>query len=351
MSFNVVSIESLREKRRQGTFASKVPFVVNGKLHEVEKKIINGEMETFELTRPVGEMLTSGSLSQYTDLLRKVVLDVELGREQVPLVYKPIYETLSDPNMPKLIDAKWALYGTVVFTEHLEGEEVKFGRLAVEYGPTARILTFAAGFEYTKEMKDFNDSFSLEILNRSTGEAWNALLNHIHLNPILSHSYDPNNQTDWQGDSGDDLWVGYWKTLSQAVNDANVAKRPGNILLASAQNRANIEMALKGGFMIKGTTYPAVDGIDTVIYYDGWSVQVGKRSYSYSGVSAGKAYLIRPRRGFKELVKQDLRIEASAADLSRLIEAQIVGYGYRGVYAAVTENVQEIDLTPNDDKE
>ena len=34
------------------------------------------------------EMLTSGSLSQYTDLLRKVVLDVELGREQVPLVYQ-----------------------------------------------------------------------------------------------------------------------------------------------------------------------------------------------------------------------------------------------------------------------
>ena len=61
--------------------------------------------------------------------------------------------------------------GTVVFTVHLEGEEVQFGRLAVEYGPTARILTFAAGFEYTTEMKDFNGSFSLEILNRSTGRS------------------------------------------------------------------------------------------------------------------------------------------------------------------------------------
>lgn len=346
MALNIVSIESLREKRRQGTFTTKVPFIVNGKSYEVEKKIVNGEMETFELARPFGEMLTSGSLAQFTELLRKVVLDVELGREQVPVIYGPIYERLSDPNMPRLIDAKWALYGTVIFTEHMEGEEVKFGKLAVEHGPTARILTFTAGFEYTKEMKDFNDSFSLEILNRSMGEAWNALLNHIHLNPIIVHNYAAGNKTGWQGAADDDLWVGYWKTLNAAVNDANVAKRPGNILLASAQNRANIEMALKGGYQIGGTTYPAVDGVDTVIYYDGWTIQVGKKSYTYAGVTPGKAYLIRPRRGFKELVKQDLRIEAAAADLSRLIESQIVGYGYRGTYAAVTENIQEIDLEP-----
>ncbi|NQS75248.1 MAG: aspartate ammonia-lyase [Peptococcaceae bacterium] len=347
MSLKIVSIESLKERRRQGTVTQMVPFAVNGKPHEVEKKIVNGEMETFEMTKPFGEMITYGSSAQFTELLRKVVLDVELGREQVPVIYGPIYERLSDPNMPKLIDAKWALYGTVIFTEHLEGEEVKFGRLAVEHGPTAKILTFTAGFEYTKEMKDFNDSFSVEILNRSMGESWNALLNHIHLNPIISFNYpDPDNQTDWAGEAGDSMWVGYWKTLSAAVNDANVAKRPGNILLASAQNRANIEMALKGGFMIGGTTYPAVDGIDTVIYYDGWSVTVGKKDYEYGGVTPGEAYLIRPRRGFKELVKQDLRIEAATADLSRLIESQIVGYGYRGVYAAVQANVQKITLAP-----
>jgi hypothetical protein len=346
LSLRIVSIESLKEKRRQGTITQMVPFVVGGKLNEVEKKIVNGEMETFELARPIGEMLTSGSVAQFTELLRKVVLDVELGREQVPLLYKSIYETLSDANMPELISAKWALYGTVIFTEILEGEEVKFGKLAAEYGPTAKILMFAAGFEYTKKMKDFNDSFSVEILNRAMGESWNALLNHIHLSPIISHVYAaPANNTGWAGEANDPLWVGYWKTLSQAVQDANVAKRPGNILLASAQNKTNLEMALKGGYTIAGTTYPAVDGIDTVVYYDGWDVTVGKKVYSYTGVTPGEAYLIRPRRGFKELLKQDLRIEAGGADLSRLIENQIVGYGYRGVYSAVEENVQKIDLT------
>lgn len=342
---NIYSQERLKEARRQGTYTEKIPFILDGKLCEVEKKIVNGEMETLELAKPIGEMLTSGSVEQFKDLLRKVVLDVELGREQVQLLYQPIYERIQDANLPRVIDAKWALTGTVVFTEHMEGEEVKFGRLQAEQGPVARILTYTAGFEYTKEMKDFNEAFSVEILNRGMGEAYNALLNHIHLSPIVGFNYESANKTSYQGASGDLAWVGVYKTLTKAISDAAVAKRPGTVLLASTADQHLIEMALKGGHQIEGTVYPAVTGIQSVIYYDGWEVTVGKKSYSYAGVTPGKAYLIRPKRGFKELVKQDLRIEATSGDLSRLIESQIVGYAYRGVYCAVEENCQEISLS------
>jgi len=341
----IYSQDVLKETRRRGTYIEKVPFVLDGKLYEVEKKIVNGEMETFELSRPIGEMLTSGSLEQFKDLLKKVVLDVELGREQVQLLYQPIYEKIQDANLPRVIDAKWALTGTVIFTEHIEGEEVKFGRLQAEQGPTARILTYAAGFEYTKEMKDFNEAFSVEILNRAIGEAYNALLNHMHLYPILSFNYPTANKTAYQGATGDPAWVGVYKTITKAIADAAKAKRPGTVLLASTADQANIEMALKGGHQIEGTVYPAISGIQSVIYYDGWETVVGKKTYSYPGVTPGKAYLIRPKRGFKELVKQDLRVEATSGDLSRLVESQIVAYAYRGVYAAIEENVQEITLT------
>jgi len=344
VGFKVYSQETLKEARRQGTYVEKMPFVLDGKLYEVEKRIINGEMETFELSRPMGEMLTSGSVEQFKDLLRKVVLDVELGREQVQLLYQPIYEKIQDANLPRVIDAKWALTGTVIFTEHIEGEEVKFGHLQAEQGPTARILTYAAGFEYTKEMKDFNEAFSVEILNRAIGEAYNALLNHIHLYPILSFNYPAANKTAYQGATGDPAWVGVYKTITKAIADAAKAKRPGTVLLASTADQTNIEMALKGGHQIEGTVYPAISGIQSVIYYDGWETVVGNKTYSYPGVTSGKAYLIRPKRGFKELVKQDLRVEATSGDLSRLVESQIVAYAYRGVYAAVEENVQEIAL-------
>ncbi len=340
----IISIDALRSERRNANVEHPIPFYVNGEECEATKRIVNGEMETLELALPVGEMMTSGSMEQYKELLRKVVLDVEIGKEEVPLLYKPIYDLMQDADMPKVIDAVWALYGTVVFTEHMEGEEVKFGRLAAEFGPMARILTFTAGFEYTKEMKDFNDAFSMEILNRAMGEAYNALLNHIHLNPISSFNYKADNKTAYQGTADEALWIGLWKTLNKALSDSRAKKRHGTVLLASSLDGDNLEMAIKGGYQINGTTYPAVSGIESVIYYDGWETKVGRKSYEYPGVTPGKAYLIRPRRGFKELLKRDLTIEATMPDLSRLVENQIVGYAYRGIYAAVEENVQEILL-------
>jgi len=55
--------------------------------------------------------------------------------------------------------------------------------------------------------------------------------------------------------------------------------------------------------------------------------------------------LIRPKQGFKELVKKDLTIETTSGDLTRLVEAQIIAYAYRGVFAALDENVQKVEIS------
>ncbi|MEW6540576.1 MAG: hypothetical protein AB1402_03025 [Bacillota bacterium] len=340
----VISIETLREKRRAGTIEVPVSFLVDGKEYQVTKRIVNGEMETLQLTKPIGELLTLGSIESIKDLVGKAVLDVELGREKVPVLYRPIYDIIEDKNLPPVVDAKWALGGACVFTEHMEGEEVKFGKLYAEEGPSARILPYSAGFEYTKFMKDFNQSFSVEMLNKAIGEAYNALVNHIHLYPIFAFTYPAANKTAYAGAAEDPAWVGVWKTIQAAKKDAAKKKRKGTVLLANSANEADIQMALEGGHQIAGTKYPGISGISAVVYYDGWEVTVGKKTHNYPGVPENKAYLVRPERGFKALLKQDLRLEAARGDLARLVEAQIVGYAYRGVFAAVGENVQELSL-------
>ncbi|BFH66247.1 hypothetical protein J27TS7_10930 [Paenibacillus dendritiformis] len=347
----VHSIETLKEKRRQGTVQTTVPFLLNGRQEVVTKKIVNGEMETYELDKPIGEMLTSENSRK--ELLQKVVLDVELGKEEVPTLYGPIYDTMNDPNFPEVFDAKWAQYGTVVFFKHLEGEEVKFGSLQAEQGPTARIEGFTAGFEYTKEIELFNQTFNFELLNKAFGEAHNALLNHLHLGPIIKHSYKAGNKTapvyvDQLGKTltsatGAHFILSMRETLRAALRDARTAKRPGNILLANPADKEDIDDALSS-FTIQATPYRALDGITDIIYYDGWEATVSKKTYTYPGVPAGKAYLIRPKRGFKELVKQALQIQATMGDLTRLVEAQVVGDVWRGVFAAIDENVQEISF-------
>ena len=340
----IYSQETLLDQRRKQNVEEKVPFVVAGEVDYADKKIVNGEMELLDFNKPLGEMINFGSVSDMKDLLRKVVLDVELGKEQVQLLYNPIYDTITDPNFPEVLDAKWALRGNCVFLEHMEGDEVKFGSIAAEHGPTARIKTYTTGFEYTKKMIDFNETFNVELLNKSMGEAYNALLNHLHLYPIIGYNYKAANKTAFQGGEGDPIWLGMYKTFVQATKDTRTAKRPGTILLANSADAMDIEMALKGGHQINGSIYPAIAGINSIIYYDGWETTVGKKHYEYEGVESGKAYLVRPKRGFKELIKKDYTVETGNKDVSRLVEEQIVAYCYRGVFAAIEENVQEITL-------
>lgn len=345
---NIVSQETMMEARRNYTGTSKVPFVCNGQTEFAEKKIVNGEMEIMKFNKPIGEMISYGGSNVSKELLRKVVLDVELGREEVQPLYKPIYDTISDANLPEVLDAKWAMRGACVFSQSFEGSEVKFGTIEAENGPTARINTYTAGFEYTKQIKDFNQSFQVEMLNKAMGEAYNALLNHLHFAPILTATYGTNNKTAWKGTNNDGApFVGLYNTLKEGLKQTVIKKRPATVLLASKANQPDIEQALRGGYTFGGTTLPPLSGISTIIYYDGWTQTVGKKVTTYAGVPTNKAYLIRPKRGFKELLKQDLRIEANAGDLTRLVEQQIVGYAYRGVFAAIDENVQELTISAN----
>ena len=333
------------DARRKYTGTTKVPFIFGGRTEYADKKIVNGEMETMHFAKPLGEMITYGGSNVSKELLRKVVLDVELGREEVQPLYGPIYDTISDANLPEVLSAEWALRGACVFAQSFEGSEVKFGTLEAENGPTARINTYTAGFEYTKQIKDFNQSFRVELLNKAMGEAYNALLNELYLGPIIKATYKSANQTAKQeAATGEPAFVTMYNTIKEGLKQATIKKRPATVLLASKANQLDIEQAIRGGYTYNGTTLPAITGINTIIYYDGWTETVGKKTTTYTGVPANKVYLIRPKRGFKELVKQDLRIEANAGDLSRLVEQQIVGYAYRGVFAAIDENVQELTI-------
>lgn len=275
MSIKVVSIDTLRQERRSalrsaGTVESQVPYLFGERRFPtnpnfVKKRIVNGEMEVYDLTKPVGEMITTPSGRR--ELLEKVVLDVELGREEVPLLYTPVYDRLEDSNFPEVFDAPWAQSGVVVFLSHMEGEEVKFGHIQAEQGPMARIVSYAAGFEFTEKMILFNQTFSMEELERSFGEAYNALLNHIHLSPIITHNYATANKTapiyvNAEGNPETDPskahpLLSLRATLAKGIDDAAAARRPGNVLIIASTNQRKIQDAMSALF-VRGTDRKSV---------------------------------------------------------------------------------------------
>jgi hypothetical protein len=304
----------------------------------------HSEQHDVILKKPVSEMITTSQGSM--DLLEKVRIDVEFGLADVPLVYQPVYDTIAGPFPGGVVQLNEnTLEGRVVFLQHFEGGEIIFGTLAKGVPVNIAIATYAAAFEWTEDMIEFDKTWDITLNNRAFGRAYNYLLNHLHLSPILSYTYTAQNQTAANA-TGATLQEKTLLTFQAAYKSAVLAtpQRTPSVLVANEGNRFQIEDALLTPVRdTQGNPLPRVP-LDTIIYYNGATVNNGVKNYVYPGVTAGKCYFIFPKQRFKELVHHDLRIDIGPPDISRLIEGQQVGRARRGLYADIANSVQEVTL-------
>lgn len=330
-----------------------------------------GELARLVMDKPFGEFL--GSSDMLEELAQKVTVDIELGRDAIPTVYNSLYRTTVNPNFPRLLDANMILYANVVFLEHVEGQEVRFGTTASETGVTVPILTYTAGFEWDEDVEVYDEGWRLSMLNEAIGRAYNALLDHLHLSPIITYNYAAiGNQTAAQTPTGNEI-EDIRATLRQGLIDAAANTdalgrlkpiRPTTILCSTADalkindalslgNRPSIGTVAGGGDIDvllgrvpdTATAGASVNALTTIIAYDGNTVEMGNLDFTYAGVASGECYLIQPQRNLFEFVKHDLRVDTDRpADLSRLIAAQMVARTRRGLLMSPDLSVWEVTL-------
>lgn len=281
-------------------------------------------------------------------LLEKVRIDVAFGLADIPLLYGPLFETIAPqggfPGGLYQID-EFLLQGNVVFLQKFEGGEVEFGALAKGSPTSGAIQTYAAGFEWTEDMIEYDRTWSIELNNRAFGRAYNALLNHLHLSPIIGYSYSSPNLTaaNSTGATTDEKTHLTFQAAYTATVTATT-RRTGTVLLASEADRFQIEQALLTPVYDAAGNPLANVPINTIIYYDGETINVGDDVYAYPGVTAKTCYLIFPQRKLKSLIHHDLLIDIGPPDISRLVEGQQVGRARRSVYADLDNTVQKIAL-------
>jgi len=286
------------------------------------------------------EMITTADGGQ--EFLEKITYDLYQGREDVPLLYKPIYQTLTDPNFPETIKAYEMGPVQVVFLEHLEGEEIVFGSLAPGTQKRVDFVTYTSGIEYTEDMIEFNQTWKVTEIGIAFGEAYNKLLNHLHLGPIVTATYTTASgglagQKAAQK-AGNQQLIAFDTNIAKTLRNAVTVLPKGTILLLNSADLFAIEDAIAGAMLpdlspsiVKRTLRPA-----NFIVYDGDEVTVGGKTWTYPGVTPGTAYLISgSKKNFKEYIKHDLRVDSDTGDLSRLIISEIVGRARRAVLAGV----------------
>lgn len=278
--------------------------------------------------------------------------EVDAGRDEEPLLYLPIYDVVSDTNLPKNVSINKIGPGGVIFEEVFEGGEVKFTSVgSSEY--TVPIRHWATGLEYSKDLVIFNELWNVPIVERQMGIAHNALLNHLHFGPILTYNYTANNQTaaNTSGTTDEeDLALTLQDAIVASRTDSTNPRRGPYVLLVSSADLFFFERVLTRVPQQGFTKQPPsmLQAIRSVIAYDGWSGTRGNKTVTYQGVTSGKAYLINLQyRGqdFRSFEKQALANSGMQEDVSRFMTQQVWD-SYYGVYANPERAVQEITL-PN----
>jgi hypothetical protein len=337
-------LERLRELVNKGVRRSSDVYV-NEMIAEAMAADGGLEALMFEPGVDVSEMITTSQGSM--NLLEKVRIDVAFGLAEIPLLYPVLFETINGPfpGGAFQIDEN-TLQADVIFLEKFEGGEVQFGTLRKGAPAVGVITTYAAGFEWTEDMVEFDQTWSIELHNRAFGRAYNALLNHLHFSPIIAYSYTAPNQTPADATSGASLSELTRRTFQAAyiTSVTAVPQRRGTVILASEANRFQIEDGLLTTVLdAQGNPLPNVP-VEAIVYYDGESLVRGTDTFTYPGVTPGKCYMIMPRLKLKEMVHHDLRIDIGPMDISRLVEGQQVGRARRGAYLDIANSVEEITL-------
>ncbi len=331
----------------------------------------DGTLQRLVLDKPVGEFLGTGNMME--ELAQTVQVDIETGRDEHPLMYKGLYQTQTNANFPKLLDSGFSIFADVVFLQHLEGQEVRFGTTRGEMGPTVPIVTYSAGFEWDEDVEVYDEGWRVSLANEAIGRSYNALLNHLHFSPFMDFDYTTaGNETTFSAHASGDRLESIRLTLRQALFDAaqntdgqgrKHAIRP-TVMLANLATAYELNDAMnlindQSGIANPGAAdeffigrrsdtagpNPSVNQLATIIAYEGDTMQMGNLQWNYGTLPDNQVILIQPRRNTFEFIKHDLRVDTERpADLSRLIAAQMVARTRRGLLAVPESNAWRVLL-------
>ena len=312
---------------------------------EAGKKFFTQEMLEKISKLPAGEMM---SLADVRAFVQQATLDITVAQADYPTVYQDIYTEIVNASFPETIKVRDLIGLQAAFGVVHDGESIKMASFKVGKFESVDMQTFAAGYSISKDWVDYNQFWKVDQANEALGIAANALLDHIHLLPILSASYTGKAVTN-KVTTGSTALENVWLTLRAGIQDALDRKglhghklRP-SIALCNSSTAMDVEAAVKG-LLQKGSQLEELGVIQKVIAYDGWDGEVNGIVHNFPAPKKNEVYLIQPKRSFKSLVKTDITQLSQRGNILTLSELDVAQFFRRAVVADVTNSVHKVML-------
>lgn len=360
-SFNAMSSASLLNTRRgaitiSGKYRSgfDVPLKDGKSFNDL---VAEGRFSKDRLTKA---NFASNSLiddwQQFWDAIR---IDITMKKEAHQTIRQYAYNILSMPNATRIMSIQEMYPYAFEFKENnAEGQAVPLGEKLAGEKDTVEFKLFAAGFKYTLLAQLWDRSLDLTKMTTGIANAYALKRDDDAIRPILDYSYGDagtTKHTEAYVDAAAKRQELLYNTLVNAVDDFGKRKDPftnklipatGLTLLCSTYDANHIQMIMNGLPSVNERIYNAIPQISRIVAYDDDEIKFSTKTVSYTGVTPGTAYLIKPNRYMMIPVKRELTMEMDPnPDVLTLSREERAWYYCEGLYNLGIESfIQKITL-------
>ena len=356
---NIGQAEAFRMMNRVSDISMQGDITLSGKYHsgfDVPQAGKGSVRELVTAGKFVGNSLNE-NWQQFVDALR---IDLTIRKVVNQTVRQNIYKVVSLPNADRIITLQEMFPYAFEFLENNgEGQSVPIGETMAGQKDYTTFFIKATGFVYTLLASLFDRTLDFTKVTDGVADAYALQRDEDAIKPILDYSYGNAGTTKHTAAdaTGANPQEKLYITMMKAIRDLGLRPDPlyadlkivpdGLVLLCSSQDAYNIQSVIAGlPSGVASRVYRALSQITKIVTYDSSYTLFSNRTKTYTGVTAGTAYLIKPNRYMMIGVKRDLTMEMDAQpNVLTLAQTEKAWYYSETIYnAGISSFIQKITL-------
>lgn len=331
-----------------GKYSSGFDIPLNGRA-SINERIIKGQFSASAHTLP----------ENWQDLFDALKMDLTIKKETNPTVRQLIYNMADTPNATRIMKLTALMpYAFQFKTNTGNGDAVPLGEVRGKMEDIVEFYIKATGFTYTLLASLFDMALDMGRVNDGVNVSYNLQRDADAIDPILAYNYGAANTTkhtaaNTTGANPQEKW---YLTFMKAVDDlgkrkesifGNTIKANDLVLLCSSNTSRHFRHIQRGFAISVDKNYPALDGISTVVEYDGDSIVFNDgKVLAFGGVGDTYAYLIKRNELMNIYTKRGLTVEVdNTPDVLTLAQAEKAWYYSEAIYnEGIKDYIQKITL-------
>lgn len=270
------------------------------------------------------KMSSNNLITDWQTLWDALRIDISIRKTAKETIRQNFYNVLNMPDSDRSFQVDELYPWAVIFEENNgEGQSVTQGETRGGQSEALIHTIYAAGFTWTLLAELFDRSFDFDKLSEAVSIGYNAKRDDLSMAPILDFSYSGVQQTaastvgtgrqellyNTLSDGIDDLF-----TRTDPITNRNIAAN-SLVLLVSPIDGHHVRQVISGftsgsiGGQDTPKNLPALSSISKIVEYDGEVIEGRAKTTTYTGVTAGTAYLAKMNRYMNVAIKRPLQVE------------------------------------------